>query len=279
MAVCEDLPEDGVVKTFGDDVDVALSAAAAGAAVVRAAYGGEHVRYAKSGSDFATETDLDAERAIFGVIAAARPADTRIGEESGEAGGSSSRRWLVDPLCGTLNFAAQTPLMAINVALVDGSSSIAAVSADPISDEVFWTDRDGAFVRRDGSDVPLQPSPESRLVDINCDGPEDMPFVGPQLVADQAFRAVFGTRVLSTTLAVAWVAAGRRAAYVSDGTFRDNVHFAAGIELCRSAGCVVTDLTGGPLDTGRGLIVAADAETHASLVQLIRPHLEEVLGN
>ena len=52
-----------------------------------------------------------------------------------------------------------------------------------------------------------------------------------------------------------------------------------GSNSCRSAGCVVTDLTGGPLDTGRGLIVAADAETHASLVQLIRPHLEEVLGN
>jgi len=155
------------------------------------------------------------------------------------------------------------------------------VSADPISDELFWTDRDGAFVRRDGSDVPLQPSPESRLVDINCDGPIDTPFVGPQLVADQTFRAVFGTRMLSTTLAVAWVAAGRRAAYVSDGigTFADNVHFVAGIELCRSAGCVVTDLIGEPLDTGRGLIVAADAETHVSLVQLIRPHLDEVLGN
>jgi fructose-1,6-bisphosphatase/inositol monophosphatase family enzyme len=57
------------------------------------------------------------------------------------------------------------------------------------------------------------------------------------------------------------------------------VHFAAGIALCRGAGCIVTDLTGEPLDTGRGLIVAADAETLRSLVRLIRPHLNEVLGN
>lgn len=57
----------------------------------------------------------------------------------------------------------------------------------------------------------------------------------------------------------------------------DNVHFAAGIGLCRAAGCVVTDLTGGDLESGRGLIVAADAVTHERLVDIIRPHLESVL--
>ncbi|MFD2356134.1 inositol monophosphatase family protein [Nonomuraea ferruginea] len=51
-------------------------------------------------------------------------------------------------------------------------------------------------------------------------------------------------RVVSTTLAVAWVAAMRRAAYVTDGHLQDSVHFAAGIALCRAAGCVVTDLHG-----------------------------------
>jgi hypothetical protein len=84
--------EDGFVKTSGDDVDVALSAAAAGAAVVRAAYGAVHVRYSKSGPDFATETDLDAERAIFRVIETARPNDTRIGEESGDRSLSDGER-------------------------------------------------------------------------------------------------------------------------------------------------------------------------------------------
>ena len=261
------------MPSAGSDVEVALAAATAGAAVVRAAYGAAHVRHAKGGADFATEADLDAERAILGVIEAARPGDARIGEESGEAGGSGTRRWLVDPLCGTLNFAAETPLLAVNVALVDGTSSIAAVSADPITRELFWADGGGAYLRHEGSDVPLRPSAESRLVDVNCDGPADRPFVGPQLVADPDFRAAFGTRVLSTTLAVAWVAAGRRAGYVSDGAMADNVHFAAGIALCRSAGCFVTDLAGGSVHTGRGLIVAADAETHESLVRLVGPHL------
>lgn len=254
------------------DVDVALSAAAAGAAVVRAAYGGEVVRHAKAGLDFATDTDLAAERAILDVLATARPDDARVGEESGAAG-AGPRRWLVDPLCGTLNFAAHTPLVAVNVALLDGSTVLAAASADPVTGEVFWTDGHTSSVRRDGADEPLLPSAASRLVDVNCDGALDRPFVGGELVADPAFRARFGPRVVSSTLAVAWVAAGRRAGYVTDGRLTDSVHFAAGIGICEAAGCVVTDLAGGPWRTGRGLVAAADAETHAQLVELVGPHL------
>jgi myo-inositol-1(or 4)-monophosphatase len=48
------------------------------------------------------------------------------------------------------------------------------------------------------------------------------------------------------------------------------VHVASGIALCTSAGCVVTDLRGRPVDTGvGGLVAAADPETHASLVAII----------
>jgi myo-inositol-1(or 4)-monophosphatase len=67
------------------------------------------------------------------------------------------------------------------------------------------------------------------------------------------------------------VAAGRRAAYVSDGVLVDSVHFAAGIALCQAAGCVVTDLAGQPLPTGRGLIAAADEPTHRRLLDLVGP--------
>ena len=258
---------------------MALVAAAAGARVVRAAYGGSLTRHAKSAVDFATDADLDAERAILSVLARERPGDGRMGEEFGASGASgAARRWLVDPLCGTLNFAAETPLIAVNVALVAADRTLVAVSEDPIAGEAFWTDGAHAWLRRHGADEPLVPSPRSRLVDVNCDGPSDRPFLGPQLVADPAFRTAFGARVLSTTLAVAWVAAGRRAAYVTDGSFVDNVHFAAGIALCRAAGCAVTDLRGDPLHTGRGLIAAADSDTLATLLDVTGPHLDQLLA-
>jgi len=256
------------------DADVALAAVRAGAEVVARAYGADHTRIAKSATDFATETDVEAEQAIMAVLAEHRPDDARTGEESGSAG-SSSRRWLVDPLCGTLNFAIATPLVAVNVALVVDGATTAAAMADPIADEYYWTDGVRAVVQRDGQVRTPAPSALSGLVEINADGPLDRPFVGGQLCADPLLRRQFGPRVISSTLGLAWVADGRRAAYVTDGSFRDNVHFAAGIALCEAAGCVVSDLAGTPLHTDRGLIVSADIETHEKLLAVVAPYLEK----
>lgn len=282
------------------DLEVAIAAVKAGAAVARRMYGTSVARHEKSATDFATDADLAAERAILEVIEETRPGDAVLGEEYGARGGTdSSRRWLVDPLCGTLNFAARTPLFSVNVALqIDGRTAAAAV-ADPSSGELFWTDGTTAGLRRDdpdppltpsrepsadsplapsrerSADSPLTPSAESRLVDVNLDPITDGGFLGSRLLTDDTFRKTFAQRVLSTTLPVAWVAVGRRAAYVTDGNLRDSVHFTAGLALCQAAGCIVTDLRGNPLHSGNGAIAAADPATHAALLQIVARHLPE----
>ncbi|SCF13455.1 Inositol monophosphatase family protein [Micromonospora mirobrigensis] len=162
------------------------------------------------------------------------------------------------------------------MALGTGSHVTAAAVADPFTDEVFWTDGARASVRRAGTDEPLAPTAESRLVDVNLDPPfPNAPaFRAVRLLADDRLLARFGPRVLSTSLALTWVVAGRRAAYLTDGAAADSVHFAAGIALCRAAGCVVTDLHGAPLAAGPvGLLVAADAQTHTELLSLVRDQL------
>ncbi|MDR7255427.1 myo-inositol-1(or 4)-monophosphatase [Nocardioides sp. BE266] len=250
------------------DLDVAVRAARAGAAVLQRMYGSELTRQAKSATDFATAADVEAEQAILDVIRAARPDDAFVGEELGEVSGARDRTWLVDPLCGTLNFAAFTPLFSVNVALVVGGSTSVAAVAHPPSGEVYWAD-DGAF----GVLGREHAAPANRLVNINADGPLDRPFVGAQLAADPDFRATFAPRVESTTLALAWVAAGRRLAYVTDGRLEGSLHFTPGIALCEAApGVVVSDFDGAPVHTGPGLVAAADAETHATLLQLVARH-------
>lgn len=260
------------------DADVAISAALAGAEVVARDYGHPYVSQAKGRADTTSETDLAAEQAIMAVLSEHRPRDPRLGEETGASGeAGSGRRWLVDPMCGTVNFAATTPLIAVNVALVDREGVSVAAVADPVAGEIFWTDGRRSYHRSAGRDHVLVPDASSRLVDVNCDGPAGATLVGGQLIGDSRLRSEFAPRVLATSLAVAWVAAGRRAAYISDGQFRDNVHFAAGIALCIAAGCVVSDLAGEELYSGRGLLVSADAATHRSLVKIVRPHLDAVL--
>ncbi|MFE1585201.1 inositol monophosphatase family protein [Streptomyces sp. NPDC058737] len=256
------------------DTDVAVAAARAGAEIVRTRYGQRLARFDKGGGDFATDVDVAAEEAIVDVIRAARPRDAIRGEESGRRGPADARReWLVDPLCGTLNYAVGTTLVAVNVALRDGPAAV----ADPFGGEVFHTDGESARVRREGRDTALAPTAATRLVDVNLDPPfPGAPaFRAVDLLAHPGFRQEFRPRVVSTTLALAWVAAGKRAAYVTDGTgLTESVHFAAGIALCRAAGCVVTGVDGGPVGpTGRGLVAAADDETHGLLLSLIREPL------
>lgn len=266
------MPAADRVSDVNSDVEVAISAALAGAAVVMSKYGAWETRIDKGPGDFATEADVEAERAILEVIRAARPDDAFLGEEGGYVGAEGAARvWLVDPLCGTLNFAAQTPLFCVNVMLRDGERDLAAGIADPCSGELFWADQEGAWLRRNGTDVPLAPSDSTRLVDVNVDRPTTD--VGTKIAAFFAnpdFETGYGRRVLSTSLPLAWVAAGRRAAYVTEGAARDSVHFAAGLALCEVAGCVVTNLDGGPRHTGiGGLVVAADADSHADLLRIL----------
>ena len=107
------------------DAEVAVEAAQAGAAVVRARFGAPLHRVAKEAGDFATAADIDAEQAIGEVLHAERPADAMLGEEQGLRG-EGDRTWLVDPLCGTLNFAAGMMVVAVNVALRAGTEVTAA---------------------------------------------------------------------------------------------------------------------------------------------------------
>jgi myo-inositol-1(or 4)-monophosphatase len=255
------------------DRELVIAAAEAGASVVRQRFGAALDRVDKGGGDFATAADIEAERAIVEVLLDVRPDDFVIGEESGRSGaGGSGRTWLVDPLCGTLNFAARTTMVSVNVALRDGAGIRAAAVADPFAGEIFWTDGEHAWVRRDGGDERLAPTAASRLVDVNLDPPfpNDPAFRAVELLADREFIERYRPRVVSTALAVAWAAAGRRAAYLSDGHRAYTVHSAAGIALCRAAGCVVTGLQGQPLHTGvGGLLVAGDRETHADLLRLV----------
>lgn len=285
------------------DTELASAAALAGAEVVRARYGRRHTRIDKGAGDFATDADVAAEAAILDVIRTARPEDAVHGEEGGRRGAVDAvREWLVDPLCGTLNYATGSRLVAVNVALRDGPAAV----ADPFSGEVFLTDGETAWVRYgpegDGGpygdmyaggggdsggpapgSVPrrrpdgveqLAPTADTRLVDVNLDPPfPGAPgFRAVDLLAHPGFVERFRPRVVSTSLALSWVAVGRRAAYVTDGgDLSGSVHFAAGIALCRAAGCVVTGVDGGPVGPGgRGLVVAADVETHGLLLSLIR---------
>jgi myo-inositol-1(or 4)-monophosphatase len=271
-----ELPRSGSAATFHarmNDLELAIAIAEVGASVVRRRFGSTLQRFDKGAGDFATNADIEAENAMLELLRRERPEDAVVGEESGRSGASEgSRVWLLDPLCGTLNFAARMRVAAVNVALRAKDRFIAAAVADPFNAETFWTDGMTASLRAGSEESRLVPSASSTLVDLNLDPPfPSAPrFRAVLLAAHPEFATPFRPRVVSTSMALTWVASGQRAAYITDGDVRGSVHFAAGIALCEASGCLVTDLRGQAWGNGpTGLLVAADAQTHAALLRII----------
>lgn len=89
-----------------------------------------------------TDADRAVEEALRTMIAAERPGDAILGEESGETG-AAPRRWILDPIDGTRNYSRGIPVWATLVALeVDGELSLGVVSA-PALHRRWWAERGG----------------------------------------------------------------------------------------------------------------------------------------
>jgi fructose-1,6-bisphosphatase/inositol monophosphatase family enzyme len=97
----------------------------------------------KSGPlDPVTVADEAAERALNEGLKALFPGDDVIGEEAVSAGEARIERlaepgrvWVVDPIDGTANFAAELPLFGVMAALVEDDEVKAGFIFDPISDD------------------------------------------------------------------------------------------------------------------------------------------------
>ncbi|HVE71973.1 MAG TPA: inositol monophosphatase family protein [Thermoanaerobaculia bacterium] len=92
-----------------------------------------------------SEADEAVERALREMLAAERPADAVVGEEFGTTG-SSSRRWILDPIDATKNYVRGIPVYATLIGLVDGDAPIAGVVSAPAMHRRWWAARgEGAF--------------------------------------------------------------------------------------------------------------------------------------
>ena len=94
-------------------------------------------------ADIVTEADREVEALIRERLAAARPDDGFVGEESGNAEGESGVTWIVDPIDGTVNYAFGMPSYAVSIAAVTGPvdpgewTALAGVVHAPALGETF----------------------------------------------------------------------------------------------------------------------------------------------
>lgn len=140
----------GPVRELGE---VALIAARAGADAIRRVVGTGHLdtQVKSAGHDLVTAADRASEQAILGVLRTARPDDTIVGEEGGAYQGTSSVRWLVDPLDGTANFVYGRADFAVSVGAECDGRPVAGAILRPADGVWLVTADRGVYVGRESS--------------------------------------------------------------------------------------------------------------------------------
>lgn len=88
-----------------------------------------------------TEADRAAEDFLRDELARRYPADGVVGEEGGTTGGTSGRRWVIDPIDGTRSFVRGVPLFTTLLALIDESGPAVGVAHVPPLDETVSAGR------------------------------------------------------------------------------------------------------------------------------------------
>lgn len=95
----------------------------------------------KSDESPVTEADRGAEELLRSRILAEFPNDSFLGEEHGDVVGTSSFRWIVDPIDGTKSFIHGVPLFGTLAGLECDGELVAGVCRFPATDELVYAAR------------------------------------------------------------------------------------------------------------------------------------------
>ena len=251
---------------MSSDLELAERAARAAGEVLLSYYGRppEGLSSKSSDTDLVSDADREAERTVRELLATERPDDGLLAEEGSHAETASGRRWVVDPLDGTVNYLYGFPAWGVSVALEDGSGTLAGVVLDPLRDDCFIAERGGG-ARLNGQAIAVR---DRRSLDraLVATGFSYEP-VRRAEQAGIARRLLPRVRDLrragAAALDLAWLAAGRVDAYYERGL--NHWDWAAGRLLVEEAGGATAALEGEP----EGLVAAATPELLRDLAALI----------
>ncbi len=250
---------------------VAVDAARAAGHLLRSALSGQRrIAFKGSPTNLVTEMDARAEALVTERIRAAFPHDAILAEEGGASHGATGRRWIVDPLDGTTNYAHGVPIFAVSIALeIDGRIALGAIY-DPNLDELYVAERGaGAYLGEARISVSSTATLDASLVATGI--PYNVRETRDNNLAEFAafcVRAQGVRRMGSAVLYLAGVATGRLDGYWELRLGPWDV--AAGALLVEEAGGRITDLAGGPLDVDRPSVVASNGRVHDEMLAVLK---------
>lgn len=225
---------------------------------------------AKGERDVVTAADFAGEAHSYRRLNEAFPEDGIIGEEGSRLLANAGRRWCIDPLDGTVNYAHGIPLWCVSISLFEGSQPVLGVVHDPLRGETFSAARylgarcNGASISTSG-----RTRPADAMVHITVDFREESLHSGLEDLTALAPRVLRTRNLGSAALALSYVAAGRLDAMLHRHAYPWD--YGAGIVLVQEAGGAATGIAGEQYSVDTSAVaVAATEPLRAILVEVIR---------
>ena len=192
---------------------------------------------AKGPGDFVSSADRRTEKIIIDELQKAHPDYGIITEESGLINKSNTqKRWIIDPIDGTMNFLNGISQFAISIAYEENSEILCGVIFNPILNEMFIAEKGGGAYL---NNTRIRVSNKKNFVDslLVTGGPKQASKIKDQIFSEyiNISNNVSNVRKLgSAALDMAYVACGR-----FDGYWQRELNLwdvAAGIVIVQEAG-------------------------------------------
>jgi len=217
--------------------------------------------------DVVTAADLASERIVIEGLRALTPGAAIVSEEAGASGPPDGPRWIVDPLDGTVNYAAGLPWFSVTLAYQEQGVTRAGVVHAPLADIVARY-CEGGIATIDGraARVSGRATLADAVVSIVLTSHFDERDVARTAEAVRRLgSAARGVRIIvSGGLEMTLVADGQLDAFVS--LKADAVSHAAAMPLVRAAGGRVTRLDGSDATDDDLERIASNGAIHEELL-------------
>lgn len=219
--------------------------------------------------DLVTDADIASEKCIREIIQNNFPNDAFLGEEGRDPERVEGRRWIVDPIDGTTNFAHAFPPYCVSIALYDGTQPILGLVLEIARNELFYAVvGEGAFCNDRPISVSGITAIDRTLIGTGFPVEEGVNYDKMLSIVRTILKETQGLRRAgSAAYDLACVAAGRLDGFFETGLKPWDV--AAAALIVKEAGGIVTDFSGGDSWLHGRKIIAGTSLVHPYLKKLI----------
>lgn len=252
------------------ELEIAVDAARQAGKLLLEGFHQHHSLLYKGDINFATEVDHRSEVLIAHILKDSFPEDGFVGEENTLRNQTAHRKWIVDPLDGTTNYARGYPYFAVSIGLEEDGIPLLGVVYNPILDEMFSAQR-GQGAALNGSPIHVSDTATLGQALLASGFPYEVWNTEKDNMAEfmkMVKRTMSVRNDGSAALDICYTACGRL-----DGYWEQHVQpwdIAAGVVILTEAGGQASLYDGSPFDLYGHSMLASNGSLHQTILQVLK---------